>query len=655
MQQLLVDYPWLVIIGAILLGMFIMWLLEMFVLRRTIKSNLTDLEASLKQRDSELKTAQSSLADTSATLKTKTNELQSEAAARAAAESQASELDAQLKRTTATLTAAQQSRQELETNLNNRTAELTDQRSKYGALTAQADESAAQVKSLSEERDQLRANLAQVQSELNDHKGQYRSALSEVAKLSATAAATAAVVKGLEHSKTELTDQVTRLNTVLDETNANVTTLETELASAKARGDDLDATRLALEAQVSDLSGVKTTLEGQVAVLEGKNSALDAKLTAGALAASEIIRLLEQEKAGLKTAHAALQEQHEHLQRLKALDDADLAELKLQFAHVNESLGITTRDKEAYQQTLSERVTELGKAQTELVKAKADNTGLLGDVARFTARAAAAAALIQELEANKRDLSQQVEQLRTDLDAEHERVASLTRETVSSPEAEEILLPPPGEDGSDGASSLSSSNGSGSPANEPVLQSASATGSDPEEGAIAATAALAASTRPDGHDSLPLESPCPQDLSVVHGVGRDFEQRLYDAGIGTYWDLSQKSEDELADILKLEESHRLAVNLAIIRGDALRLARETKSQKRTWTGGIPDDFDALPGIGKTYEGRLYAAGICTYEALSQCSVEQLAAICQAPHLNNVHYKDWIEQARQRAEARRKGA
>lgn len=621
MQQLFTQYPWLVVLGAFLVGMLIMWLLEMFVLRRTIKSNLTELESSLKQRDSELQDAQATLKQSNAALKSKGDELQTATAARASADKQVADLNSQLTKSTADLNAVQQSRQQLETTLNTRTAELNDQRAKLAAATTQLNDTGAQLKGLTGERDQLRTSLATAQTELTDTKAQSRGALAEVAKLTAMAAATAAVVKGLESSKGDLTAKVETLNGELTNArneSARVSGLLDETKTAKAALEtDLEQTRV----RVGDLEGVTTALEGQVSELEGKNSLLDAdvaKLTAGALAAAAVIKQLEGDKAELTTAHTALQGEFETLQRTKALDDADLAELKLQLNKVNESLGITMRDKESYQETLAARVDELGQAQTQLAQAKQDNSNLLGDVAKFTARAATAAVLVQELEGSKRHLTEQVEQLRGELDAERGRAAALTQTESAATESQapQTLVP---------------------------------------EAAAAATLAAdttAWSQNDDG--AIPLEAACPQDLSAVRGIGEAYEQRLYNAGIGTFWDLAQKGEDELASILGLDETQRMAVNLASIRGDALRLARETKSQKRTWKGGTPDDLNLISGISRVYEGRLYEAGICTYQALAESTVERLAEVCHAPNHNHSHYQSWIDQANSFVQTGRKG-
>ncbi len=599
MEQLMTQAPWLVILAALLLGMLIMWLLELFFLRRNLKSELANLDASLKQRDADLQSARSSLEQTEAALNGKTADLTSALNGRAAAETQIADLKTQLSKNSADLDATRQARQQLETTLNTRAAEAADLRAKLNTLSG--------------ERDELRANFNNAQSELDTTRAQQRGSLAEIAKLTAAAAATAAVVKGLETSKTDLTAQIATLNgelstarsdadylrARLDQTEAERVKLDNSLVAAGAAKETLEITLADTTQRANDLDGIKTALEGQVGQLQDKTAALDddiAKLTAGALAAAQVIKLLEGDKTALTAEKSQLQGEFDALQKAKALDDAELAESKLQLSHVNTALGITMRDKETYQQTLAERVTELGEAQTQLTRAKQDNNNLLADIAKFTARAAAAAALVQGLEDRKRDLSAQVEQLRGELDAERAKGATLTASVAAAPEAESQ------------AQTLA------------ALQAAD----DAAE---------------------PLEAACPQDLSAVRGIGAEFEQRLYDAGIGTYWDLAQRSESELAAILNLGDLQATGVNVAALRGDALRLARETKTQKRTWKGGAPDDFDRISGIGRVYEGRLYEAGICTYAALAQCSVEQLAAICRAPQFNANHFQNWIDQAR----------
>ncbi len=77
----------------------------------------------------------------------------------------------------------------------------------------------------------------------------------------------------------------------------------------------------------------------------------------------------------------------------------------------------------------------------------------------------------------------------------------------------------------------------------------------------------------------------------------------------------------------------------------MRLAEETGTTERAWDGTAPDDFEPLEGVGEVYEGRLYDAGICTFRALANATVAQLAAICKAPAWRQPDYASWIAQAK----------
>jgi len=133
---------------------------------------------------------------------------------------------------------------------------------------------------------------------------------------------------------------------------------------------------------------------------------------------------------------------------------------------------------------------------------------------------------------------------------------------------------------------------------------------------------------------------CPQDLSAVDGIGTVFEDRLYAAGIGSYWSLAELPADELGIILEANAG----VDLEAIKASAMQLAADTNSQGRVWSGSPPDDFNILSGIGEVYERRLYEAGICTYEALAATSTERLAEICQAPPMQTPDYAAWVSTA-----------
>ena len=141
---------------------------------------------------------------------------------------------------------------------------------------------------------------------------------------------------------------------------------------------------------------------------------------------------------------------------------------------------------------------------------------------------------------------------------------------------------------------------------------------------------------------------CPQDLSAVPGIGTTYEDRLYAAGIGSYWELAELPGDELLAILGATAGR---ADAGSIKAEAMRLAAETNSIGRGWSGAPPDNFEALGGIGEIYERRLYDAGICTFEALAATTPERLAEVCQAPALRGADYAAWIAHAAELAAAR----
>ena len=139
-------------------------------------------------------------------------------------------------------------------------------------------------------------------------------------------------------------------------------------------------------------------------------------------------------------------------------------------------------------------------------------------------------------------------------------------------------------------------------------------------------------------------SACPQDLGQIEGIGETYEQRLYESGIGTYWEVGMLPQDELTEILQIKAFQ--GVDLDAIQESARTLAQSTNSMGRVWDGTEPDDFETLQGIGEVFEQRLYDAGICTFAALAQLTVERLQEICQAPPNFTPNFTRWLEQARE---------
>ena len=188
---------------------------------------------------------------------------------------------------------------------------------------------------------------------------------------------------------------------------------------------------------------------------------------------------------------------------------------------------------------------------------------------------------------------------------------------------------------------------------EEIIHNAGVRGGHDYEAWISEAELRAAGKRIPGTRSRAVHIvPCPQDLSAVSGIGPVYEERLYAAGIGTYWSLAELPIEELARILELKSFQD--VDLAAISTEAMTIAAETNSLGRSWDGTSPDDFDGLPEIGEVYERRLYEAGICTYEAMAATTPEQLAAICKAPPMRTPNYAAWIATAADLSAAKRSG-
>jgi predicted flap endonuclease-1-like 5' DNA nuclease len=144
----------------------------------------------------------------------------------------------------------------------------------------------------------------------------------------------------------------------------------------------------------------------------------------------------------------------------------------------------------------------------------------------------------------------------------------------------------------------------------------------------------------------PTLSPRIQALTDVKGIGSAYQQRLYKAGIGTYWELASVPDADLETTLAIPELQRARIDFEQTRSDAYQLAQQTNTVGLLWDGDHVDDFESLSGIGKTFEKRLYEAGITTYEQLAECDVESLAGIIKPPPMREVNYDAWKERARQ---------
>ena len=78
---------------------------------------------------------------------------------------------------------------------------------------------------------------------------------------------------------------------------------------------------------------------------------------------------------------------------------------------------------------------------------------------------------------------------------------------------------------------------------------------------------------------------------------------------------------------------------------AFNLAQSSDTIGHVWASHRIDDFERVPGISQTYEQRLYEAGIYTYHALAETTVEQLESLIESPAHFRPAFERWIEGAK----------
>lgn len=138
----------------------------------------------------------------------------------------------------------------------------------------------------------------------------------------------------------------------------------------------------------------------------------------------------------------------------------------------------------------------------------------------------------------------------------------------------------------------------------------------------------------------------PQDMVSIQSIGKALEQRLYDAGIGTYWEVANIDSEALIDLLQLSPAQKATVKPDELQKSALELAQKSEMLGAIWNVQRIDDLEIITGISGVFEQRLYDAGITTFQELANCTIEQLSDICRAPTTMMPNYGFWISRAQE---------
>jgi len=595
MNTLVAQHPLLCLLATFLLGFTVKFLLDIYLLRE----RLYDAEAAVRRRGEELDSERYVHGRTQVDLKNRSAELAAAQKSGALLAAQAAALNTLLADTETELAKVGEARAALGRELASTSAQLT-------VAVAQARDQASEIADLRLRADVRDAELATSGSTIEALRGNLSLAVTE-------AAALAERIPRLEHDLSAQTTKADALGSDLQQTLRS-------LADAQASGGEALGALSAAQSMLTALRAEKA--EAEAAMAKGVAAAAqEAGRSSAALAKAEkenaaLRTQAEKLETALKDARADVDPVE---QKLKARQD-EVKQLSALLGETNEELvALRTRHAQVqanHKATLQTRATLEAEVQIRE-----------GQVATMREK-------LDEVEAELRATSDAHGRLQAEL---AERPASVVVPTSApvtpaAPAADAGLLAElelMTRERNEMAAELASLRSAAPPAAKRAKRPAAEPEPEPEE----------------------FFAACPQHLSDVEGIGPTYEQKLHAVGVGSYWELSQLSDADIAEALDLTETERSVADLDGIRIDAARLARETRSVGRRWNGSEPDGLAQLEGIGTAAEKKLHDAGICTFEMLARTSAERLAEVWPGSPQRPVDHMAWVVQAAARAAAR----
>ncbi|MBE2234442.1 MAG: hypothetical protein IAE85_13200 [Anaerolinea sp.] len=566
------------------------------------------------------------------------------------------------------LAAAAGERSGLESALSDKDLALADLQTQLEALNAQAADMQAQLDAALAEKGELELQLGQRAGLVSELEGQIQDAASrlqaivpaedlpqpeavavegvegEAAVVDAEGeAAAVAPAVGLAALVSGVAALVERNAGSRIELDGQIQTLQAQIEGLGQEKSDLAAL---LEQKEQDLAGYNDyslNLQGQVNELSAQATGVEAALM-----------LKEQELAAAQAQIEGLNAQIDTLNAQVAdlqgqLDAASSAKAELETAlqasqaQLEGAQAELAQIDEESQRTLGEKAVRLGAVgagatavaaikdkEEELAAANEQVQALQTQVADLSSERAALAQSQESLQADLQSREAEAVELRAQLEALQEQAVKAAEERAV---LQEQLV-----EATDDLSEVEALRSAALSFGNAAALSDALTHL-PAIKKHAVTAAIVAGVQP-------VLSPRIQALTDVKGVGSAYQQRLYRAGIGTYWELASVPDAELETTLEIPELQRARIDFDATRADAYEWAHLTDTVGLLWDGDHVDDFEVLPGIGKTFEKRLYEAGVTTYEQLAECAAERLAEIVKAPPMREVNYDEWKAAARQ---------
>ncbi len=524
-----------------------------------------------------------------------------------------------------------------------------DLRAQLDALTADkaglevsVQEKDSAAADLQAQLDALTADKAGLEASMQEKDGAITAMQSDLTMLKTTVDTLNANIAATQAQVDALTAEKATLEATILEKDETIASLQSDLATSKTTIDNLNAQIATLNTQIEGLTQQVEESQAQIAALNEQVESLGqeteagredrdgrlAALTAGAAASAALIKRHEDDLETANANVASLQAQIDALTADKMTLETSLqgtaqatAELETQLAAVqttSDALAQVTAERDelaARTESLQAEFDALQLEKTTLEAALQERAAELDDTRAQLAAAAAVTTIVTEPEVEFEAV------------AEGERTADVSAladaVTAEVAEAEEAAVVEKTAAVEETAAEIALS---------PAVVNLKA-------GAMRAAFMLG---------TKPTNLAQPQDLTNIEGIGSTYEHRLYQAGIGTYWEVANLSDEELFDVLQVG-ARRAMTDTEGIRMSAFNLAQSSNTIGHVWTSHHIDDFERIPGISQTYEQRLYEAGIYTYRALADATAEQLDSLIESPAHFRPPFERWIAGARELVE------
>jgi predicted flap endonuclease-1-like 5' DNA nuclease len=127
------------------------------------------------------------------------------------------------------------------------------------------------------------------------------------------------------------------------------------------------------------------------------------------------------------------------------------------------------------------------------------------------------------------------------------------------------------------------------------------------------------------------------DLEQIDGIGRVYEQKLFDAGIDTFARLAITPASRLREIIEPASWQQIDFDSWI--------EQARKCAEVVIFDLLPYRLEEIHGIGPTYAKRLNAAGIITFSDLANTSEKRLREVIMPKGGLNIDFANWIKEAR----------